>query len=134
MVPRFLHLYYTSGDTTFLHFQPMHPWSFLPTGSIPRLPLFIQFHLIWVHYKFVCQLSQPTFLSVLYLNSARHNVVIKLCWALKIFNFFCLRWFSKLRYSFVAIELLAFFKNKNFLFIDQENSWYLGLKMYVLFT
>ena len=38
------------------------------------------------------------------------------------------RLFSKLTYSFVAIELLAFFKNANSIFIAQENSRYFGFK------
>ena len=46
----------------------------------------------------------------------------------KYFNF-CVRLFSNLTYSFVAIELLAFFINANSIFIAQESSLYLGLKI-----
>ena len=40
------------------------------------------------------------------------------------------RLFNKLTYICVAIQFLAFFKNAKFPFISQENSKYLGLKMY----
>ena len=56
----------------------------------------------------VSQLFQPIYLSFLYLNSVGHNLVIELCCALIFFLIFCPHLFSKLTYSFVAIELLAF--------------------------
>ena len=46
------------------------------------------------------------FLSLTYLNSAQHNLVIELCRAQKHFKIFP-QLFSKFTYSFVAIELLA---------------------------
>ena len=51
----------------------------------PKTPPFSTRNLIWVNYKVVSPLSQPILLSFLYLNSARHNLVIILCRALKIF-------------------------------------------------
>ena len=67
------------------------------------------------------------FLSFSYLENAPHNRVIEFCRALKYFSF-CICSFSKLSYSFVAIELLTFFKNAKSIFISQESSRYLGLK------
>ena len=52
-------------------------------GVHPKTSPFNTHHLIWVTYKVVSQLSQPIFLSFLYLNSAKHNLVIELCCALK---------------------------------------------------
>ena len=49
-------------------------------------PFYTQ-HLIWVNYKFVSQLYQPTLVSFSYLNSSRHNLVIELCRALQILFF-----------------------------------------------
>ena len=57
-------------------------------GFQPKTSPFSVRHLILVNYKVAIQLSRPIFRSFLYLNSARHNLVIKLCLALKIF------WFS----------------------------------------
>ena len=60
-----------------------------------------------MNYKVIIPLSNPILILFLYSNIAQHNLVIELCRALKSF----IRVFSKLTYSFVAIELLAFFKN-----------------------
>ena len=85
-----------------------------------------------MNYKVVSQLYQPIFLSFSYLNSARHNLVIELCRALKYHNF-SLQLFSKLNYTFLAIELLDFFSIMKYsIFIAQDNSRYLGFKNILL--
>ena len=48
-------------------------------GVHPKKPFFSTRHLIWVDYKVLSQISQPIFLSLSYLNSARHFSVIELC-------------------------------------------------------
>ena len=85
-------------------------------------------HIILLNYKVVSQLSQLSFLSLSYLNSAQHNLAVELCRAPKIYLF--LHLFSKSIYSFVAIELLVFFSQmQNSIFIAQESSRYLGFKI-----
>ena len=79
--------------------------------------------LIWVHFKNVYELSQPIFSSFSHLKNALHNSVIELCNALKTFQNI-LRLFIKLTHSFVAIELLTFWKKAKNYFIAQESSWY----------
>ena len=79
----------------------------------PKTPTFSTRALIWVHFKTVHYFSQPIFHLFTNLNSALHNLVIELCSALKIFRK-KLRLFSKVKRSFVAIELLTFFKNAKF--------------------
>ena len=54
-------------------------------GVHPKTSPFSTRHPIWVNYKVVSQLSQPILLLCSCLNSARHNLVIELCRALKIF-------------------------------------------------
>ena len=78
-----------------------------------------------MHYKVVHKISQPIFNLFLHLNSARRNLVIELCRALKIIQNI-LRLFSKFTHIFVAIELLTFSIMKNSSFIAQESSRYLG--------
>ena len=53
-----------------------------------------------------------------YLNSARHNLAIELCRALKIFQNIS-RFFGKVTRSFVAIELLNFSEMQDSMFIAQ---------------
>ena len=87
-------------------------------------------HLIRVNYKVVSQLSQPIFRTFSYLNSVRYSLVIEFCRVQKYLNF-CTRLFSKLTYSFVAIELLALKKKAKIdLFCSIEISVF-GLKIYV---
>ena len=69
----------------------------------------------------------PIFSLFSHLNSAKHNLVVKLCRALKIIQT-VLRLFSRFAQSFVAIELLTYFKNSRSHFIFQESSQYLGFK------
>ena len=95
-------------------------------GVHPKTPPFSTSHLIWVNYKVVSQLSQPVFVSFLYLNSGRHNLVIELCRALNIYIFS--RLFNKSTCSFVAIELLAFLKNEKFRFYWSRELSICGLK------
>ena len=54
-------------------------------GVHPKTSPFSTPNLIWVNYKVLSQLSQLIFVLFLYLNSALHNLVIKLCRALNIF-------------------------------------------------
>ena len=53
----------------------------------PKTSPFSTRHPISANYKVVIQLSQPIFLSLSYLNSARHNLVIELCRALNVLKF-----------------------------------------------
>ena len=77
-------------------------------------------HLISVNYKVVSQLSQTIFLSFSYLDSVQHNLFIEL---------FHTQWFSKITYSFVAIESLSFKKNAKFHFYcSREHSLFVQKK------
>ena len=52
-------------------------------GFQPKTSPFSTYHLIRVNYKVLSQLSQSVFLFFSYFNSARHNLAIELCHALK---------------------------------------------------
>ena len=71
-------------------------------GVQPKTPPLSTRHLICVDYKVVSRLYQLIFLSFSCLNIARQNTVIELCRALILF---VLLLFSKLTFSFVAIEV-----------------------------
>ena len=94
----------------------------------PKTYPFSTRHLIWVNYKFVSQLYQPIFDSFSYLNIARQKFRHWIVSCTKNILIFVLRLFSELTYSLVAIELLAFSKIQNSIFIDQEISRNLGFK------
>ena len=53
----------------------------------PKTSTFSTYALIWVHYEVVFYFSQSIFCLFLHLNSARQNLVIELCRALKIIHF-----------------------------------------------
>ena len=101
----------------------LHPLNWVQPKTSP----FSTGDIIWVTYYVVSQLSQPIFLSFSYLNIALPNLVIDLCRALKMIQFFS-RLFTKLIYSFVAIELLAFFINAKFHFYCSRELSVFGLK------
>ena len=84
------------------------------TGSIPISPLFLHTFSFELTTKVLSKLSQHIFFFS-YLNSAQHNLVVQLCCA-KTHLQFCLWSFSKLTYSFVTIELLAFILDVKFNF------------------
>ena len=67
--------------------------------------------------------SQPFLGLFSHLNSARHNLVIELCRALKTNSIFQ-RLSSKLAHSFVAIELLTYFIMQKTIVIADESSQY----------
>ena len=82
----------------------------------PKTSTFSTHALIRVHFKVVHWFYQPIFILFSHLNGALHNLVIELCSALEICHNF-LQLFSKVTRSFVAIELLTFFKNEKFQFL-----------------
>ena len=87
---------------------------------------FSSHHLISVNYKVVSQLSQSISLSFSYLNIARHNLVIELCRALKIF-YFCSGLFIKLTCSFYLLNYWLFQNCKITFYCSRELSVF-GLK------
>ena len=107
-------------DTTLLHIFGVYVWRgpaqdfvFFYTGS----------HLSELQSSKL--IFSTNFYLFSHLNSARQNLVIELCRALKIFKIFH-SYFVNWRTVFVAIELLAFSIMQNYIFIAQENSQYLG--------
>ena len=88
--------------------------SLIPDDLIqPKTSTFSTRGLILVNKKLCINFLNQFFFS--YFNSARHSLVTELCLTLKTFYFF-LRLLIKLAHSFVAIELLDFFKNAKFHF------------------
>ena len=74
--------------------------------------------------------SQPIYSLFSHLISARRNLGVILCLALKILQS-TIRFFIKVTRSFVAIELLNFLKNAKFHVIAEERSHYLGYLNYI---
>ena len=87
----------------------------------PKTELFSTRALIWVHFKTVHYFSQLIFSLFSYFKNALHNLFIKLCSAPFFKNIVQL--FIKFTHSFLAIELLTFWKKcKKIFYCSRELS------------
>ena len=102
------------------------------TSSSPSRPLFLNALSFECTTDLYIDFLNQFFILFSLLNSARHNLVGELCRALKTFQRY-LRLSRKFAHSFVAIELLIFFKNEKFhYYCSREMSIFWLNKLYDL--